>query len=269
MKIETRKLWETTPGMAEEIPMITSYIPDNKDGDGAVIIFPGGGYVIRAQHEGEGYARFLAENGVTAFVVDYRVAPHKFPLPLADARRAIRTVRANAEKYGIDKNKIAVMGSSAGGHLAALVSTYTKPIEFENADEIDKEEFLPNAQILCYPVIKMLGKGIAHLNSGKNLLGDMQVEMGEELSPDLIVSGNTPPAFVWHTFDDNAVNVINSIDYIKALRLKEVSAECHIFPKGPHGLGLADGDDEVSRYITDWKEYLIKWLKYMNFKGNL
>ncbi|MBO5060519.1 MAG: alpha/beta hydrolase [Clostridia bacterium] len=265
MKTEKFQLWENTPGMCEEIPMLTAYIPDNKTSAAAVVIFPGGGYAGRAEHEGSGYAEFLAENGITAFVVDYRVFPHRFPLPLSDARRAVRTVRFNAENYGIDKNKIAVMGSSAGGHLAAMVSTYYEPIEFENTDEIDKEDFIPNAQILCYPVIELLGKGIGHIGSGKNLLGDMLAEMGEELSPNLIVSEKTPPAFIWHTFDDNVVNVINSLDYAKALKEKGILSECHIFPNGPHGLGLCKNDDEVSKHVRGWTESLIKWFKYIKF----
>ncbi len=265
MKTEVRNLWDNTPGMCEEIPMLTEYIPDNKTSDAAIVIFPGGGYGMRAEYEGKGYAEFLAENGITAFVVDYRVAPHRFPLPLSDARRAVRTVRFYADKYGIDKNKIAVMGSSAGGHLAALTSTYYEKIDFEGVDDIDKEDFIPNAQILCYPVIKLLGKGISHLGSGQNLLAEKQAEMGEELSPDLIVSEKTPQAFMWHTFDDGAVNVINTLDYAKALKLNGISAECHIFPNGPHGMGLACGDDKASMHVAQWKEDLLKWLKYINF----
>lgn len=265
MKIIEKKLWKETPGMCEETPTITAYIPENKTHDSAVIIFPGGAYCMRAEHEGAGYAKFLAKNGFTAFVCAYRVAPHKFPLPLLDARRAVRTVRYNAGEYGIDKNKIAVMGSSAGGHLAALESTYYEPIEFENMDDIDREDFIPNAQILCYPVIKLLGKGISHLGSGKNLLGDMQAEMGEELSPDLIVSERTPQAFIWHTFADDGVNVINSLDYVKSLKKYNIPAECHIFPDGAHGLGLATGEDDVQMHVTQWKDLLIKWLDYIKY----
>ena len=121
------RLWEDViPGFIEEatVPMIHYYPADKKCGKGCVVIFPGGGYSGRAAHEGQGYAEFFAKNGIDSFVVDYRVKPTLFPYPLLDARRAVRYVRANAEKYGIDPEKIAVMGSSAGGHLAALVSTY-------------------------------------------------------------------------------------------------------------------------------------------------
>lgn len=258
--MEIRNLWENTPGMCEEIPKITAYIPENKKSDMAIVVFPGGGYGMRADYEGDGYARFLSENGYTAFVVDYRVFPHRFPLPLLDARRAVRLVRANAGKYGIDKKKIGVMGSSAGGHLAALVSTYYEPIEFEGCDDIDKESFLPDFQILCYPVITLLGKGVAHLGSGKNLLGEEHAEMGEELSPNLIAGEKTPPAFIWHTFSDNAVNVKNSLMYAERLRDFKVSTEMHIFPDGWHGLGLSTGDDEISKYVSIWPKLLLRWL---------
>ena len=134
---ERCKMWENTPGMNEEIPVIEYYKPENMISDAAVIIFPGGGYLRRAKHEGEGYAKFLNEHGISAFVVQYRVSPHRFPLELLDARRSVRYVRYYADKFGIDKNKICVMGSSAGGHLAALVSTYMNSIDFEDVDEID------------------------------------------------------------------------------------------------------------------------------------
>ncbi len=258
-------LWENTPGVVLETPIITPFIPKEKKSDAAVIIFPGGGYGMRAGHEGAGYAEFLNEQGITAFVVNYRVNPHTFPLELLDARRAIRFVRAHAEEYKIDKNKIAVMGSSAGGHLAAMVSTYTKPIDYEGIDEIDNEEFLPNAQILCYPVIcHPQGDGIAHEGSYMNLLGDNYPALAESLDPALNVTENTPPAFIWHTADDSGVNVINSYTYATNLRKNNVSCEMHIFPHGAHGLGLAKDDPHVSQ----WSGLLVNWFKYIGWLEN-
>ncbi len=267
MNIEKMNLWENTPGLCEEIPTLTAYVPDEKKSDAAIVIFPGGGYHIRAPHEGDGFARFLANNGITSFVCDYRVAPHRFPLPLLDARRAVRTVRFMAEKYGIDKNKVGVMGSSAGGHLAALASTYFTPIDFEGADEIDNEDFIPNAQILCYPVIKLLDPISTHIGSGKNLLAERHAELGWDLSPDLIASERTPKAFIWHTFADAGVSVINSLDYAKKLRALQIPTEMHIFPEGRHGLGLADGDPAYGRdtqndYVARWSGLLLEWLKF-------
>lgn len=253
---QTIHLWNQIPGEYDEPPVLDCYFPDKRSASCAVVIFPGGGYEWRAPHEGEGYAEFLNAHGIAAFVCQYRVHPHLFPLPLLDARRAIRFVRFHADEYGIRKNQIFVIGSSAGGHLAALVSNYEKELENEHSDEIDKEDFLPNGQILCYPVIKLLGKGIAHLGSGKSFLGDRQAELGEELSPDRIVTEHTPPAFIWHTFDDNAVNVINSLDYARAMALKNINTELHIYPHGRHGLGLAAD----SPYVAQWTDCLLRWL---------
>jgi acetyl esterase/lipase len=145
-----------------------------------------------------------------------------------------------------------------------MTSTYREPIDFEGLDVIDQENPNPNGQILCYPVIKLLGKGVAHLGSGMNLLGDRQVELGEELSPDLIADENTPKAFIWHTFNDSAVNVINSLDYAKRLRQMNVPVEMHIYPEGPHGLGLAP----AYPHVADWAERLIAWLKFYEEKEN-
>ena len=262
MKKYKEFLWQNTPGRCDEIPKMTFYKPEIKKSDMAIIIFPGGGYEFRAEHEGKGYAEFLVQNGYTAFVVDYRVAPHKFPLPLLDARRAVRTVRHFADKYGIDKNKITVMGSSAGGHLAALCSTYFAPIEFENVDNIDMENAIPNFQILCYPVISLLGRGITHFGSGKCLLGELLPEKGETLSPHLIVSDKTPPAFIWHTFADDVVNVKNSLLYAENLKNNNVKTELHIFPDGEHGLGLANGTDIIGKHVSQWQQLLLNWLMY-------
>lgn len=265
--MEIMDLWGNVPGMCEEIPKLTAYIPDAKKTDMAVVILPGGGYRIRAEHEGKGYAEFLNKHGITAFVVDYRISPHTFPLPLLDARRGVQTVRYYAEKYGINKNKILIMGSSAGGHLAALTSTYLEEIDdFEINDEISKESFLPNGQILCYPVINLQGKpGDVHIWSGKYLLGEKYAELSYSLSPANLVSKETPPAFIWHTFEDEAVNVKNSLDYAKVLKENSILVEMHIYPHGRHGLGIPNPDSKLNTHILQWSESLIKWLNYMEF----
>lgn len=258
----SENLWPQVPGMCQETPAITAYVPGNKRSDAAVVIFPGGAYRMRAPHEGEGYAKFLAENGVTAFVVDYRVLPHKFPLPLLDARRAVRWVRAHAEAYGIRKDQIAVMGSSAGGHLAALVSTYRGKLAFEGLDAIDDEDYLPNGQILCYPVIVRPGEtGISHAGCYKNLLEVSTPELDAQVEPCGIADEKTPPAFLWHTAGDEGVNVINSYRYAEALRKLKVPVEMHIFPYGPHGVGLA----ESMPHVAQWSGLLLNWLKMMDW----
>ena len=255
---ETVYLWDLTPGFCEKTPRLDCYLPQKRESRIAVVIFPGGGYGGLSAHEGTGYAEFLNAHGIAAFVCWYRVSQHRFPLPLLDARRAIRYVRAHAEEFDIDKDQVYVMGSSAGGHLAALISTYYEPIPFEHMDAIDEQSAKPNGQILCYPVIKLLGKGITHLDSGKNLLGERQAELGEELSPDQIVTPETPKAFIWHTFNDPCVSAINSLDYAKALWKNRVDTELHIYPRGDHGLGLAPNDPHVAQ----WSQALLRWLQY-------
>lgn len=258
---EIFKLWENAPGVieGEEIPSMTYYPSESKSCAAAVVIFPGGGYSRRADHEGRGYAEYLNANGIDAFVVDYRVSPYRFPYPLLDARRAVRFVRANADRFAIDPSKIAVMGSSAGGHLAALVSTYTAPIDGEGYDELDLVDFRPNAQILCYPVIDKFG----HPGSYNNLLGERVAELCSLVNPALIADKSTPPAFIWHTAEDNAVDVCNTYRY--ATRLKEFSVPCemHIFPFGHHGLGLAPAPQH--RHLQQWASLMIKWLSLMGF----
>ncbi len=259
--VEKMQLWDT---LHKEVT-INFYKPLNKTSNSAVIIFPGGGYWGRAEHEGKSYAEFLNDNGITAFVVDYRVHPNRFPLQLLDARRSVRFVRFYADKFGIDKEKIAVMGSSAGGHLASMLSTYCEKINGENVDDIDNEDFLPNKQILCYPVINLYDENITHIGSGDALVGD-ELKMGGDiamrrmLSSELNVNKQTPEAFIWHTFDDNVVHVENTLRYAAALRKAEVGCEVHIFPHGMHGLGLADEDRRNEPHVAQWGNLLINWI---------
>lgn len=252
--MQTIHMWDKIPGLCEEEPVLEYYAAENKITDATVVIFPGGGYGGRAPHEGQGYAEYFNSIGMDAFVCEYRVSPHRFPLELLDARRAVRYVRAHAAEYGVNPDKVAVMGSSAGGHLAALVSTYTAPIEFEE-DETDRICPIPNATILCYPVCHMPDEtNIAHVGSFNNLLGERKDY--ENFSPDLLVNDTTPTAFIWHTSDDGCVNVINSYLYAKALREHGILHEMHIFPHGNHGLGIAADFPHVAQ----WTGLLKNWL---------
>lgn len=261
--MERTLLWENTPGMCEEISTLEYYPASRKQTDAAIIICPGGGYRGRAVHEGKGYAEFLNALGIDAFVCQYRVAPHHFPLPLLDIRRAIRLVRAKAKDFGINPSKIAVMGSSAGGHLAALASTYKDPIEFEGIDEVDRQNPFPNAQILCYPVIHCPDElQVAHEGSFQNLLGPNMEDIYPNFSCDELVSEDTPPAFIWHTADDTVVNVRNSYLYATALRKHNVSCEMHIFPNGRHGLGLSQTE---LPHVGQWTGLLQNWLSYIGW----
>lgn len=257
------RMWDKTPGRCEETPVLKFFPAEEKKTTATVVIFPGGGYVDRAPHEGDVYARFLNRIGMDAFVLEYRVAPHRFPLELLDARRSVRCVREGAAKFDLDPDRVAVMGSSAGGHLAALVSTYPSPIEGEGADEIDRQNPIPNGTILCYPVIHMPDESkISHEGSYLNLLGPENMEKKASVSPDLLVNGTTPPAFLWHTSDDGAVNVVNSYRYGEALRKAGIPHEMHIFPNGYHGMGLAEKNPHVGQWTGLLKNWFVSlgWL---------
>ena len=260
MKHETIPLWDRP-----DAPALQAYWPDARTTQAAVILFAGGAYHTRVPHEA--YAGWFAEKGMAAFVCDYRVYPHQFPLPLLDARRAVRLLRHRAERYGLDKNKILVLGSSAGGHLAALVSTYTEAIDGEGADEIDRESPVPNGQILCYPVIHLVSRRLgANIGSAQNLLGDRVLEIGEKLTPAYLATASTPPCFLWHTAADSVVPMGNSLDYARALQENGVPVELHVFPYGRHGLGLAEEpDDPAIRHAAQWKLLLLRWLALEGF----
>ncbi len=254
------RLWDIPVKGGE--PTLEYYRAEEKKSRGTVLIFPGGAYSFRAEHEGKGYALFLNALGYDAFVCQYRVAPQgTYPAPLCDAARAIRMIRHRAEEWGIDPGKIAVMGSSAGGNLAALLSTCKEaPCENETPDEVDIEDFRPNFQILCYPVISLCDDTITHSGSKKNLCGG-QPGLAELLSPEKNVTASTPPAFLWHTDDDDCVPVENTLLYAGALRAAGVSAETHIFPHGHHGLGLALGDETVKIWTKLLERRLLEWMK--------
>lgn len=226
---------------------------------GAVVIFSGGGYSHRAYHEGELYALALNEMGIDAFWVDYRVNPDLFPAPLIDARRSVAYLRKNCEKYDLDCDKIAVMGSSAGGHLAALVSTYKEKIDGEDENV---SLCIPNAQILCYPVTDIA----SHRGSYEMLLGD-NINMQENVNPIALADESTPKAFIWHTSTDEYVDVKSTYRYAARLSELGVSCEMHIYPIGTHGLGLATGDAkrEPVEYVQRWPEELERWLKLIGW----
>ncbi|MBQ8302869.1 MAG: alpha/beta hydrolase [Clostridia bacterium] len=241
------------------------YSPEVKRGDGAVIIFSGGGYSHRAYHEGEPYALKLNEMGIEAFVVDYSVAPYGHPVQLGQARRAVSFVRHKAKEWNIDGDKIAVMGSSAGGHLAALCATSKEKFTLDESDEIDKTDHRPNAQILCYPVTDKK----SHAGSYKNLIGKRK--LGEyrpkSVDPILLADKDTPPAFIWHTSTDDLVDIKGTYRYATRLSELGVLCELHVYPIGVHGLGLATGDSkrEPVEYVQRWIEDLERWLKLMGW----
>ena len=261
---ETIKLWEgPAPGARgqseNDTPTLTIYLPEKAKATGAaMVICPGGGYGGLAQHEGKDYAEWLTQNGVAGFVLKYRLGSHGYrhPIMLRDAARAMRYVRANAAKWNVDGKKIGIMGSSAGGHLASTLLTHFDSGNSSAEDAVDRQSSRPDLGILCYPVITM--GDFTHAGSKRNLLGtDPSPDLVKLLSNEQQVTTNTPPTFLWHTWEDTAVVPQNSIAFAHALGAAKVPYELHIYEKGRHGIGLANGHQ--------WTKACLEWLKLRGF----
>ena len=229
------------------MPTLTPYLCDDSAVHPAVVIFPGGGYSHYGSTEQTLIARRFNELGFNAFVVIYSVSPIHYPAQQQDGFRAIKMVRANAEKYNIDPEKVAVCGFSAGGHLAGSLGVFWKDIECIEGDELDPINQRPDAMILCYPVITMSGN-FSHGGSAVNLIGSDDPVMREKLSLEKSVSKDTPPAFCWITSDDGAVPYQNPLLFATAMWNAGNDCELHIFPHGPHGLGLNSDREDVGQW---------------------
>lgn len=240
-------------------PSITVYQPSADNANGcAVVVCPGGGYgFLAVGHEGKDIAQFFNKHGVTAFVLQYRIAPrYRHPAPMHDVQRALRMVRSRADEWHIDPKRIGVMGFSAGGHLASTAATHFDDGQADAADPIDKASCRPDFAILCYPVITFKPP-YAHMGSRNNLLGKKaSSELVENLCNDQQVTSKTPPTFLFHTNADGGVVPENSVLFYLALRKHKVPAELHIYEKGNHGVGLAAGDPVLS----SWSERLTGWM---------
>jgi len=244
-------------GMYQKVtkPTLEIYLPDKEKATGAaVIICPGGGYsVIVYQGEGISTAKELAKNGIAAFVLKYRLPDDstmndKKTGPLQDAQQAIKVVRENAAKWGVEPNKIGIMGFSAGGHLASTEATHFKSALIENGKNTSLR---PDFQILVYPVISMQEK-LTHAESRNQLLGNNPSKETVDLySNELQIDETTPPAYITHAADDKTVDVDNSIMYFESLRHHNVSVEMHIYPKGGHGFVFGH---------PGWMDPLFKWM---------
>lgn len=237
-------------------PTLEIYLPEKEKATGAaVIIIPGGSYaVVVYQGEGVSNAKQFAKNGIAAFVLKYRlpddsIMQNKTIGPLQDAQQAIKYVRENAGKWGIDVNKVGIAGFSAGGHLASTAATHFQKAVIENPNNTNLR---PDFQVVVYPVISMQDS-LTHRDSRNNLLGkNPSKEVIDQYSNELQVNKNTPPAYITHAADDNVVDVDNSIQYFEALRHNKVPVELHIYQSGGHGFIFRQ---------PDWIDPLLSWMK--------
>jgi acetyl esterase/lipase len=247
-------------------PNVTIYPAPKESAVGAaVVVCPGGGYGgLAMDHEGKQVAEFFNKLGVSAFVLQYRVANKERPgplepAPLRDAQRAIRHVRAKAKDYGIDPSRVGLMGFSAGGHLASTAGTHFDDGWRTSDDPVDRVGCRPDFLILGYPVVSM-EDGVTHAGSKRNLLGAKpDPKLVEEYSNEKHVTEKTPPTFIFHTNEDTGVVPENSVRFYQALKKSKVPAELHIYEKGRHGVGI--NPKNVSPGTDTWKDRLADWLK--------
>ena len=237
-------------------PTLEIYLPAKEKSTGtAIIIIPGGGYsVVVYDGEGRSTAKKFAEKGIAAFVLKYRLPEdstmvNKTIGPLQDAQQAVKFVRENANRWGVDKKKIGIIGFSAGGHLAATAATQFATPQIENTAGTSLR---PDFQVLVYPVISMQD-GLTHPDSRKALLGASPTDATKKLySAELQVMADAPPAYLTHATDEALVDVTNCTAYYNALRQKKVPVEMHIYQKGGHGFIFRQ---------PDWMDPLFLWLK--------
>lgn len=256
-------------GLKSDYPVkFSAYVMDNSNEMDinrkrpAVLVLPGGGYAMTSDREAEPIVFKFLSAGFAVFLLRYSVAPSRHPKPIQDAALAVSYIRKNAESYNVDKDKIAVCGFSAGGHLAASLGTLWNNESLFEGLPIEKGSNQPNALILSYPVIS--AKEFAHEGSIINLLGDNPPQEQRELyNLHRRVGKQTPPSFIWHTFEDTCVPVENSLMFAKALRENDIPFELHIFPNGYHGLSLADTETnpESIDHVSHWMKLCIEWLK--------
>ena len=261
-------LWpEGAPGKRgdrpQDRPTLTAYLPAPEARNGAsMLILPGGGYAHLADHEGAGYAEWFVKQGVACYVLKYRLGSsgYRHPAMLQDAARGLRMVRAFAHRDGLDPARIGIIGSSAGGHLAATLLTHFDAGNPQATDPVERESSRPDLGILCYPVITM--GDATHAGSRQNLLGDNPpADLVALLSNEKQVTPQTPPCFIWSTSEDKTVPVENSLMFADALRRAGVPFDLHIFEKGSHGLGLG----RPGHPAPPWTDPLLFWLRSRQF----
>ena len=224
----------------------------------AVVVIPGGAYSAVSKREGDPVAFEFLARGFHSFVLDYSVggeSGHSYPEQLFQVAAAVDYINTHAEEWNVDKNAVFVVGFSAGGHLASCAMNcfdYGK-----DGDEIDKTSSRPDFGVLCYPVVSF--DKYMHKGSRQNLIGELESEadLAVKLSLELNVKADTPPAFIWHTMNDDGVDSRNSLELALAMRAHKIPCELHVFQSGRHGVGLAEG----YKNVWQWASLLGEWLK--------
>jgi acetyl esterase/lipase len=262
MTVEQRcLLWQGEPPgspIHDDFRPWLEFYPSATDGlRGAVIVCAGGGYNMRAEHEGEVVARRYQQAGFHAFLLQYRVAPHLPSAAFLDAAQCVRLIRARADEWKVAPNCLAMCGFSAGGHLAAMLGVYFEAGDDHAQEPLHHFSTRPDALILCYPYITAFAP--------RELVFDVVKKPSEEwrreISVDLHVKAKTPPTFLMHTYEDEAVPVEHSLRFANALARHGVSLELHIYAKGRHGQGLA----EDNPYLATWFDLSCRWLRTLGW----
>jgi len=267
LNIQTIRLWAGDAPQAkgttcDDIPTLTILGPRNGTANGsAVIVLPGGAYRgLAGDLEGREVADWFAARGFRAFILSYRLTSHGYvlPIPLLDARRAVQLVRARARDYLIDPNRIVMIGFSAGGHLAALAGTQFVAGKPDSDDPFDRVSSRPDYLVLGYGWLGAISSDTSHLSYCKIFdLMDKCEALRTAYEPDLFVTKDTPPTFMYHTFTDKTVPVEQAISFYQALVKAGVTSEMHIFANGAHGSGLGKGDEALDQ----WPNLLEIWLR--------
>ena len=263
---EKVRLWPGDAPLAKgqrpcDIPEVTVYLPENSGRlTAGIVICPGGAYSFHAvDREGTAYAKFLNQHGIAAFVLKYRLGAakqggYRYPAPNLDAARAIRLLRANAKQWRLDPGRIGIMGSSAGGHLAAMTAVKNDNGNPQSQDAVERFSSRPDFAVLCYAQTSMDKRYGACAGSKALLIGD-NAATEADVAAYALVTDDTPPCFLWHTCEDSAVPVRNALDFAQALERNLVPFSLHIYHSGAHGMGLGRGSQHP------WAENLIFWFK--------
>jgi len=267
LNIQTIRLWTGDAPQAkgtacEDIPTLTILGPRAGTANGsAVVVLPGGAYRgLAADLEGREVADWFTARGFRAFILSYRLTSHGYvlPVPLLDARRAVQLVRARARDYQIDPNRIVIIGFSAGGHLAALAATQPVPGNPSASDPIERVSSKPDYMVLGYAWLGAISSDTSHLSYCKLFsLMDQCEALKTAYTPELYVTKDTPPTFMYHTATDQTVPVQQALGFYNALIKAGVPAEMHVFANGPHGTGLGHSDAALDQ----WPNLMEIWLR--------